>query len=189
LSASLVRAAAIAAFATADNGYLATAIAVTPGSTSHTRTFMPFNAVSLRAELEELMAVIRPDLVATRGRIEGDAVDVAGGTVIEMEIEQLDARIKRLTARLEAQAQTSSVPVGVAGVGKLLSIDFGDGPETYRLDAYPDTVGTVATVTIASPLGAALLGATVGQHVTYASPRGQQTVTVLTISDPLTVVA
>jgi glutamate-1-semialdehyde aminotransferase len=126
---------------------------------------MPFNAVSLRAELEELMAVIRPDLVATRGRIEGDAVDVAGGTVIEMEIEQLDARIKRLTARLEAQAQTSSVPVGVAGVGKLLSIDFGDGPETYRLDA------------------------TVGQHVTYASPRGQQTVTVLTISDPLTVVA
>jgi transcription elongation factor GreA len=147
---------------------------------------MPSTQHALRAELEELTAVLRPSLLATRGRIDGDAADVAAGAVIEEEIAQLDARIERLTARLAVQEATPSAPAGVAAAGRILSIDFGDGPEIYHLDAYPDTAGTVPTVTVASPLGAALVGATAGQQVTYASPRGQQTVTILSISDSIT---
>jgi transcription elongation factor GreA len=150
---------------------------------------MPSNQDTLRAELDELTVRARPALMATRGRIDGDAADVAAGAAIEEEIAQLDARIARLTVRLEAQASTPTAPAGVAAVGKILSIDFGDGPELYRLDTYPDPAGTVATVTVASPLGAALLGTTAGQQVTYASPRGQQTATVLSINDPLPAVA
>lgn len=150
---------------------------------------MPSNQDTLRAELDELTVRVRPALMATRGRIDGDAADVAAGAAIEEEIAQLDARIQRLTARLETQATTPTAPAGVAAAGKILSIDFGDGPEPYRLDTYPDPAGTVTTVTVTSPLGAALLGATAGQQITYASPRGQQTATVLSINDPLPAVA
>jgi transcription elongation factor GreA len=150
---------------------------------------MQSNDDILRVELDELIAVVRPNLVASRGRIDGDAADVAAGAAIEMEIEQLDTRIERLTARLEAKAPTPSGPAGVVAVGKTFSIDFGDGPETYRLDAFPDTVGAIAAVTVASPLGQALLGATAGQQLTYASPRGLLTVTLLSISDTLPAVA
>jgi transcription elongation factor GreA len=150
---------------------------------------MPSNQNTLRAQLDELTVLVRPELMATRGRIDGDAADVAAGASIEEEIAQLDARIARLTTRLEAQTSTPTAPAGVAAIGKILSIDFGNGPELYRLDTYPDTAGTVATVTVASPLGTALLGATAGQQITYASPRGQHTVTVLSINDPHPAVA
>jgi transcription elongation factor GreA len=150
----------------------------------------PANDLILRAELADLLEVQLPALLATRGPVEGDAADVAGKAALEMEIEQLELRIARLTERLESPAPTDGdAPAGVVTLGRSVTVDFGTGPETYRVDQYPDLRSTVASVTVTSPLGAALLGARSGDTVTYSSPAGPQTLTVLSIDSGLSDVA
>lgn len=149
----------------------------------------PASDLLLRAELADLIGVQLPSLLATRGPVEGDAADVAGKAALEMEIEQMEARIARLTNRLDDAATVPSAPAGVAAVGRTLTVDFGAGPEAYRLDQYPDPLSAVASITVTSPLGAALLGAAAGTTVTYTSPAGQQTVKLVGIDDGLSDVA
>jgi transcription elongation factor GreA len=139
----------------------------------------------LRAELADLLEVQLPALLSTRGPIEGDAVDVAGKAALEMEIERMELRIRRLTERLENSLTAPTEPAGVAAAGRTVTVDFGGGPETYRIDQYPDLKGDVAAITITSPLGAALLGAKPGDSLTYRSPVGPQTVKVLSVDDAL----
>lgn len=139
----------------------------------------------LRAELAELLEVQMPALLATRGPIEGDAADLAGKAALEMEIEQMELRIARLTERLEQPSTTSTAPAGVVTVGRTVTVDFGAGPETYRLDQYPDSKSSIASITITSPLGGALQGAKAGDTVSYTSPAGAQTVRVLSVADEL----
>jgi transcription elongation factor GreA len=145
---------------------------------------------NLRAELAVLVEVQRPALLSTRGPIEGDAADVAGRAALEMEIEALDAQIARLTERLDGPRITDkALPEGVVGLGRLVTIDFGDGLETFRVEQYPDSRSDVVSVTPTSPLGSALLGATAGTTVTYVSPAGPQKLTIVTVLDEVSAVA
>ena len=60
-------------------------------------------------------------------------------------------------------------------------VDAGEGPETYLLGEYPD--GRLPTITPDSPLGRALSGMRPGQAVTFHTPRGAATVTLLAIDE------
>jgi transcription elongation factor GreA len=104
---------------------------------------------------------------------------------VELELAQVDARIRRLSDLL-ADDDSARLSGGTAGAlcrGAMLVLDFGTGPETYRFGAL-DVDDGLDVVTPDSPLGHALAGAVAGQRVTYATPRGAATVTVVSIGVP-----
>lgn len=62
-------------------------------------------------------------------------------------------------------------------------LDFGDGPETYRFTALNIDDG-LDVVTPDSPLGQALANAAPGQRLTYRTPHGQASVTLVSVGGP-----
>jgi transcription elongation factor GreA len=127
--------------------------------------------LDLQRELARLEAVERPWLLASFAGVEGgDAADQADLAVIELDLEQLEARIRRLRDRLASVDRTLRARDGMQHSPTTVVLDFGSGPETYLLAEY--SYGRLPTITPASPLGRALVGARSGQTVTYRAPRG-----------------
>lgn len=119
----------------------------------------------LRAERAEAQA--ESLVVAT-----GDAVDRAVNVEASIRLQLLDERIAALMTEIEELGRREHTD-GVVSVGDLVTLDLGDGPETYLLGSVESVgVAGVDVVTPASPLGRAILGAAVGDTVTYAPRRG-----------------
>ena len=57
-------------------------------------------------------------------------------------------------------------------VGDVVTLDLGDGDETYVVGSVEQAVAGVDTITPGSPLGQAIVGAEVGSTVTYEPRRG-----------------
>jgi transcription elongation factor GreA len=135
---------------------------------------------AVERELAELEAGERPRLLAVIGAVDGrDAADRADRAVPELYLAEVEARIRRLRDRLAALDRTAVVPGNGPLTGRTVVLDFGDGPERYLLAAFPD--GRTPVITPDSPLGRALVGARAGQQVTYPSPRGTATVTLVAV--------
>ena len=140
----------------------------------------------LERQLAELRDVERPRLLAVMAAVDGkDPADQADRMTVELELAQLDARIRRLSDLL-VDDDATGLSGGTAGPlcpGAMLVLDFGTGPETYRFGAL-DVDDGLDVVTPESPLGRALAGAEAGQRVTYPTPRGEASVTVVSIGLP-----
>lgn len=137
----------------------------------------------LNRQLIELQTVERPQLLAAMAATDGkDPADQADRMTFELHLAQVDARIRRLGDLLadDGAAGTTGAPHADA----TLVLDFGSGPETYRLGALGIDDG-LDVITPHSPLGHALVGAVAGQRVTYATPRGETSVRVVSISVPV----
>jgi transcription elongation GreA/GreB family factor len=139
----------------------------------------------LEQQLRELITVERPRLMPLITDVDGnDPADQADRAARELELAHLDARIQRLSSRLlAAEAATAADGAGPLVRGAVLVLDFGAGPETYRFDDLDVDEG-LDVVTPDSPLGRALADAAPGQAVTYETPRGQASVTLLSVRDP-----
>jgi transcription elongation factor GreA len=134
----------------------------------------------LRAELEDLLTEGR-DRIAARlraAREMGDIRENADYDAAKNEQGLMENRIRRLEAMLrdpdivEAPEASDS-----AGPGMLVTVrpvdDEEPDDETYLLAESPEERAAGArTITPASPLGAALLGARPGEEVAYAAPGG-----------------
>jgi transcription elongation factor GreA len=59
-------------------------------------------------------------------------------------------------------------------VGDLVTVDLGDGPETYLLGSVNEAGPGVDVITPSSPLGRVLQGATVGTTLSYAARPGRE---------------
>lgn len=139
----------------------------------------------LEQQLRELVTVERARLLPLITVIDGnDPADQADRAVREVELAQLDARIRRLTDRL-LDGRTAVASGGQESLvrGALLVLDFGEGPETYRFD-HLDVDEGLDVVTPNSPLGRALADAAPGERVVYRSPAGDTSVTLLSIEAP-----
>jgi len=140
----------------------------------------------LEQQLVELRRVERPRLLAVMAAVDGkDPADQADLMTVELELAQVDARIQRLSDLLadEEATRRSREPTGALSRGATLVLDFGSGPETYRFGAL-DVDDGLDVVTPESPLGRALAGAVAGQRVTYPTPRGEASVTIVSIGIP-----
>jgi len=139
----------------------------------------------IEQRLRELITVERPRLMPLITVVDGnDPADQADRAARELELAQLDARIQRLSSRLlAAEAARAAGGTGRLVRGAGLVLDFGAGPETYRFDDLDVDEG-LDVVTPNSPLGRALADAAPGQSVTYETPRGQASVTLLSVRDP-----
>lgn len=135
----------------------------------------------LEQQLIELETVERPQLLAAMATADGkDPADRADRMTFELHLAQVEACIRRLKDLLAGEDPS---PTGALQAAATLVLDFGSGPETYRLGALGVHDGP-EVITPHSPLGRALAGAVAGQRVTYATPRGQSSVSVVSIGVP-----
>jgi transcription elongation GreA/GreB family factor len=139
---------------------------------------------SLLRELTQLEVTERPRLLAQLSTVDGrDPADRADRVVLELDLEQAETRIARLRDRLAVLDRPARPSAGRPVPGTAVVLDFGEGPETCLLDDFPH--GETPVITPGSPLGRALADAGAGQTVTYRTPRGEVTVTLVGFDDAL----
>ena len=131
----------------------------------------------LQAELAELSGPTRENVVAriAAAREEGDLKENGGYHAAKDEQGKLEARIRVLTQLLQdAKVGEAPAVADKAGAGTLVEVRF-DGDEdseTFLLGSREDHVEGYQIYSPSSPVGAAVLGHTAGETVSYTAPRG-----------------
>ena len=138
----------------------------------------------LRAELAELIGVKRPEVI---GRIRaakelGDLKENADYTSAREEQSFLEGRIQALEARL-LYAVIAVVPAAGAGadLGSRVTVEVDGSTDTYTLVGSAEADPGAGRLSVASPVGRALLGATAGTNVAVKTPRGAVTYRVVSV--------
>ena len=86
----------------------------------------------------------------------------------------LEDRIATVEEELAAFRETSNrSSEGGVSVGDVVTLDLGDGPETFLLGSVDEATDSFDVITPSSPLGKALLGARVGSSVAYRTRPGR----------------
>lgn len=146
----------------------------------------------LTHELDDLRGPRRAELAARIGeaRDEGDLRENGGYHAAKEEQGKAEARIRQLEDMLR-RAEVGDPPTqsGTVAVGMVVKIRFVDADEedTFLLGSreVADTVPSDLDVySPQSPLGQALLGASVGDAVSYHAPNGNQVRVEVTAADP-----
>lgn len=143
----------------------------------------------LEAELTQLKTVGRPEVSAriAAAREEGDLSENGGYHAAREEQGQMESRIRQLEDLLRrAQVGEATGASDEVAPGKLITVAFDgdeDDTDTFLLGsrevlATDDSVEH-AVYSPQSPLGAAVLGAKVGDEVTYAAPNGRELMVVV----------
>ena len=141
-------------------------------------------AARLRAELAELTDVRRPEVI---GRIRtakehGDLKENAEYHAAREEQSFLEGRIQALEARLRDAVITAAPAAGEgAGIGSRVVVEV-DGIEAeYTLVGSADAAPSAGRLSVASPVGKALLGSKSGDDVDVETPRGRVAYRVLKV--------
>jgi transcription elongation factor GreA len=134
----------------------------------------------LQAELAELEGPRRKEIVeaiaAARGH--GDLSENFEYHAAKNDQGLLERKISILRARLEDAEIVEGGDPDVVAVGSHVVIEEGDGG---RLEVEISGLGGSGTTSPSSPLGAALIGARVGQTVEVEAPRGAWHATIVEI--------
>ena len=132
----------------------------------------------LQAELEELRGPVRHQIIEriSSARDEGDLKENGGYHAAKDEQGKVEARIRQLEEMLR-RAQVGETPKddGIVEPGMKVTYKFaGDDEEnTFLLGNKALEDGTIDVFSPESPLGSALLGAKVGDKVSYTAPTGK----------------
>ena len=119
----------------------------------------------LYVQREQLLTEIAPAGV-------GDDADRATNVDGHVRLAMLEERIVAIETELALPTQRHSAD-GTVGIGDVVTVDLGDGPETYLLGSVDEAAEGLDVITPASPLGRALQGATVGSTISYAPRPGR----------------
>ena len=131
----------------------------------------------LKAELDELRGPGRASVVqrVSDAREEGDLKENGGYHAAREELGKMDGRIAQLADILE-RARVGETPPddGVVEPGMKVTYRFegDDEQETFLLGAREMAGDDIEVFSPQSPLGAAILGHTVGDTVEYEAPNG-----------------
>ena len=138
----------------------------------------------MQAELDELIRVRRPDVIARiRSAKElGDLKENADYTSAREEQSFLEGRIQALEAQLRS-AVIATVPAAGAGadLGSVVTVQENGLTSTYTLVGSAEANAGAGRLSVASPVGKALLGARPGDQVTVQTPRGSVVYEVVTV--------
>jgi transcription elongation factor GreA len=146
---------------------------------SDTQTWLTQEAADrLTAELEEREGSRRSDIVKKieAARAEGDLKENGGYHAAREEQGKNEARIRQLKHMLE-HAQIGTPPAGesgVVGLGMVVTVDIAGDEMKFVLGSREIEVGEdIDIYSEKSPLGAAVLGAKIGETVSYTAPNGK----------------
>ncbi len=113
----------------------------------------------------------------------GDLADRATNVDGHVRLAMLEQRIAAVENELVEADQRRARPRSDAiAVGDVVTLDLGDGPESFLLGSVDEAGDDVDVITPSSPLGQALQGARVGSTVTYTIGRRTLHATVAAIS-------
>ena len=144
-----------------------------------TQTWLTQEAADrLAAELADLEGPLRAEIIKKieTARAEGDLNENGGYHAAREEQGKIEGRIRQLKHMLE-HAHIGTPPVGesgVVGLGMLVTVDIAGDEIKFLLGSREIASGDVDVYSEKSPLGAAVLGAKVGQTVNYTAPTGKQ---------------
>lgn len=143
-----------------------------PSRTAAARQALTDRLASLEAERRALQAETLPGSV-------GDLADRATNVDGLVRLAVLDERIDAVHGQLsDLDLPAAAAPRATNGVtvGATVTVAFDDGDitETLLFDDVDHAGSAVDVISPASPLGKALLGAAVGDVVTYKAVRGRQ---------------
>src|SRR3954465_12338610 len=135
---------------------------------------------ALEAELAELSGPKRAEIVQAikTAREFGDLSENFEYHAAKNEQGLLEARIRTLRHRLDNSEIGEVGNADVVGVGTLVEIE---DPTGKKLSVEISNLTKPGAVSPTAPLGAALMGARVGEDVEVAAPRGSWTAKVLSI--------
>lgn len=130
----------------------------------------------LLAEREE----VRQELFVSNG---GDTADRATNVDANARLTLLEQRIASVETELAGVGRPKTGSASGVSVGDVVTVDLGDGPETYLFGSVEQAGGGLDVITEASPLGQAIRGAAVGATVTYRTRANRElSATVLAVS-------
>ena len=143
-----------------------------------TQTWLTQEAADrLRSELEQLEGPLRAEIVKKieAARAEGDLKENGGYHAAREEQGKNEARIRQLKHMLE-HAHIGVPPVGESGVvgpGMIVTIDMAGDEMKFLLGSREISSGDLDVYSEKSPLGSAVMGAKVGETVSYTAPNGK----------------
>ena len=144
-----------------------------------TQTWLTQEAADrLAAELAQLEGPLRAEIIKKieTARAEGDLKENGGYHAAREEQGKIEGRIRQLKHMLE-HAHIGTPPAGesgVVGLGMLVTVDIAGDELKFLLGSREISSGDVDVYSEKSPLGAAVLGAKIGQIVNYTAPNGKQ---------------
>ncbi len=158
---------------------------VTPGAPQEA-TLTADGAARMRDELDELIAVRRPEVI---GRIRsakelGDLKENADYTAAREEQSFLEGRIQALEGRLRDAVIASVAAAGArsgADFGSTVTVEIDGITSVYTLVGTAEADPSAGRLSVASPVGRALLGASAGSIVQVETPRGRTAYTVVAV--------
>ena len=139
----------------------------------------------LRAELAELTGVRRPEVIARiRAAKElGDLKENADYSSAREEQSFLEGRVQAIEARLRAAVIAVVPPAGAgADLGSRITVEIDGTTDTYTLVGTAEADPSSGRLSVASPVGRALLGAVAGDEVAVQTPRGPVTYRVVSVT-------
>jgi transcription elongation factor GreA len=141
------------------------------------------------AELAELRGPLRSEIVSriSAARDEGDLKENGGYHAAREELAKLEGRIQQIEQMLEKAEVGQAADDGTISPGFRVSYHFvgkHDEVETFLLGAREMADGDIQVFSPQSPLGSALIGARVGDTVTYQAPNGKKLKVVVVEAGP-----
>jgi len=139
---------------------------------------------ALKAELAELRAR-RPELVeeVAAARSQGDLSENFAYHDARQHLGMLDGRIQTIEATVtRAQVVDDSAATGVARIGSTVVVRDEFGESTYQIVGPSEGNMARGLMSIASPLGSALVDHRAGDVVSFKTPGGERQATVVSVS-------
>ncbi|MEI8066412.1 MAG: transcription elongation factor GreA [Actinomycetes bacterium] len=143
-----------------------------------TQTWLTQEAADrLTAELADLEGPRRADIIKKieSARSEGDLKENGGYHAAKDEQGKIEGRIRQLKHMLE-NAHIGTPPVGesgVVGLGMLVTVDMMGDEMKFLLGSREIASDEYDVYSEKSPLGSAVMGAKIGETVTYTAPNGK----------------
>ncbi|HJR93375.1 MAG TPA: transcription elongation factor GreA [Acidimicrobiia bacterium] len=143
--------------------------------TDDTTWLTPDAHAKLQAELETLKSDGRAEIEAriAEARSHGDLRENADYDAAKNDQGLMEARIRQIEALLHTAEVRQAVDDGTVQIGSLVTVVDDDGDEMrYLVATHENKVAGLLLASPDGPLGAALIGARVGDTVTYSAPGG-----------------
>ncbi|KLJ01397.1 transcription elongation factor GreB [Luteimonas sp. FCS-9] len=158
-----------------------------PPAETSTALITPDGHARLKAELDDLWRVRRPEVVRalSAAAAEGDRSENAEYTYRKKQLGEIDRRVRYLGKRLEALRVVDTVPTDPQAVffGAWIELEDDDSGQCnrYRIVGPDETDAREGWISIDSPLARALLKKRVDDEVTVELPGGSRTFAIVSI--------
>ena len=158
-----------------------------PPAPRSSKYITPAGAARLRAELEQLWRVERPQvtLAVQAAAAQGDRSENAEYIYGKKRLREIDRRIRFLTKRLESAVVVKLDEVAQQSVrfGATVEVADEDGTrKSYRIVGPDEVDPSAGSISFKSPLGTALMKRKVGDVVTVRRPAGEVELEICAIS-------